>query len=85
MRKTGTVDGTDRYSWVGPLSLYKGCDRAWTIDGTPHYAGENPGVVTDGYCFLPWIASVYDMKMPSSFVQKSTCSKYQYQYVYFMK
>ena len=67
-------DGTDRYSWVGPLSMYKGCDRVWTLDNGLLSAGENPGVFTSGHCYLGWIAEQYNMKMPRDYFVPASCS-----------
>ena len=62
-------DGTrrERYSWQGPLSMYKGCDGAWILNGTRvNYGGQNPGVFTDGACYLPWIAEQYGLEVDPS-------------------
>ena len=72
-------DGIDRYSWIGPLSFYSGCDRAWIfyrpITGINSVleAGENPGVFTDGACYLDWIADQYEMRMPKDYVKDASC------------
>ena len=75
VRKIGVTDnGTDRYSWVGPLSMYKGCDRVWTIDNKFNLAGENPGVFTSGICYLGWIAEQYNMKTTSDYIVPASCN-----------
>jgi len=78
MRKFGeTSGGLEQVSWVGPLSMHKGCHRTLFPAGQPvtdyslNLAGENVGVITDGYCFLPWIAEQYGLQMPTSFNEKS--------------
>ena len=56
-----------QYAWVGPLSFYRGCDRAKAMnldDVFKHlspFNGENPGVFTNGLCYLKWIAEQYGM------------------------
>jgi len=67
-------DETERYSWVGPLSMSKGCDLALITDNTITYAAENPGVFTNAICYLDWIANQYGLRMPANFKKPSTCS-----------
>jgi len=74
-------DNTERYSWIGPLSFYRGCDRAWVFRIKPfdQYktlildAGENPGVFTDGSCYLGWIADQYKMRLPKEYRGSTSC------------
>ena len=47
------------YSWEGALSTYRGC----TIENPERFAGENPGVFTEGSCFLEWIADSYGLQL----------------------
>ena len=74
-------NGITRYSWVGPLSFYSGCDRAWifyrpaTQKFTVLEAGESPGVFTNGACFLDWIAEEYGMRTPYNYVKDPSCFK----------
>ena len=71
-------NSADRYSWVGPLSFYKGCDKVWDlskIGDELNYAGENPGVITSGHCYLDWIAEQYNMKPPVGYVKLGLCSE----------
>lgn len=50
------------YSWEGALSFYRGCDQP-RLDGIRISFGENPGVFTEGSCYLPWIAESYGMQL----------------------
>ena len=65
----GWLGGPRRFSWVGSLSMYKGCDQATTVDISDSgsireaMAGENPGIFTQATCFLPWIAKEYGMEL----------------------
>merc|ERR1711971_1172176 len=69
-----------QYSFVGPLSMSKGCDR--TIELSPNgatipefvYRGENPVVATDATCFMSWIAKEYGLKLPRDYAVKESCS-----------
>merc|ERR1711892_1579642 len=74
LRKFDTIDGTDRYSWIGPLSMSKGCDITWTYQKSIIFASQNPNVFTDGYCYLDWIAKQYGMEMPPDYVKPAYCS-----------
>ena len=62
-----------QYAFTGPLSMSKSCDGIWIMDKQISYSAENPGVFTDAYCYLPWIAAMYGMKMPPNYPQKSSC------------
>ena len=105
-----------QYSFVGPLSMQKGCDRAFhmytkvisSAKNTPrnngvgyqtnklsyrgsytiykicffmdnlqnqYISGENPLVVTDARCFMPWIASQYNMKLEKDYKPRDNCQK----------
>ena len=68
---------SDKYAFTGPLSMSKSCDKIWIMDKQISYSAENPGVFTDAYCYLPWIASAYGMKLPSDYQVKSSCSQTQ--------
>ena len=63
----GWLGGPQRFSWVGSLSMYNGCDQATTVDISGSIreamAGENPGVFTQATCYLPWIAKEYEMEL----------------------
>ena len=74
VRSNGTGrDATDRFSYVGPMSLYKGCDRVNRgVNGLLSYSGENVGIVTDAYCFLEWIGEQYNLSVPN-YVSKPSC------------
>jgi hypothetical protein len=46
------------------LSLYKGCDQAHIFEQNKvSYGAENPGVFTDGACYLTWVAEQYGLKV----------------------
>ena len=62
-----------RFSYLGPLSMYKGCDRFRTIENTIYYGAENPGVFTDVECYLDWIAEQYNLKPPEGYIKKASC------------
>ena len=97
-----------QYSFVGPLSMQKGCDNAFhmytkKLSGTKnngigyvsnklsyrgeadflflgisykiYVSGENPLVVTDARCFMPWIASQYNMKLEKEYEERDNCKK----------
>ena len=73
VRSNGTGrDATDRFSYVGPMSLYKGCDRVNRYEEKFSYSGENVGIVTDAYCFLEWIGEQYNLSVPN-YVSKPSC------------
>lgn len=65
----GWLGGPQRFSWVGSLSMYNGCDQTTTVDISGSIreamAGENPGVFTQAACYLPWIAKEYGMELGS--------------------
>ena len=71
--------GDGSYAWLGPLSFYRGCDRAISLSieqidlqiSSAH--GENPGVFSSGLCYLPWIARQFGLKSRHS--ESSECSK----------
>jgi hypothetical protein len=75
VRQFATVDGTDRYAFTGPLSMSKSCDKAYIVDNQVTYNAENPGIFTDAYCYLPWIASMYELKPPAGYTAKDSCKK----------
>ena len=74
LRKT-TIDGEERYAFAGPLSMSKSCDSIYIFDNQITYSSENPGIFTDAFCYLPWIAAMYGMKLPEGFKMKPSCSK----------
>jgi len=62
------------YSWEGALSSYRGCSNDvidvisnQTIGAVLNSNAENPGVFTEGSCFLPWIAASYGMKLAKGY------------------
>ena len=74
MRKT-TIDGEERYSFAGPLSMTKSCDLAYIFDNQISYNSANPGIFTDAHCYLPWIAASYGMKLPEGYTYKASCGE----------
>ena len=63
---SGLVMGLGRqaYSWVGTLSFTRGCNRALSGPARSQngvFSGENPGVFSEGLCYLPWIARQYGL------------------------
>ena len=55
--------------------MSKGCDQISIYDNQITYSAENPGVFTDAYCYLPWIAAEYGMSLPAGFTSKDSCSR----------
>ena len=80
MKSSGSKQTTNgRYAWQGSLSLYKGCDGALAItelkklkkETKVSYGGRNPGVFTDGACYIPWIAEQYGLQLDPAFTEDS--------------
>ena len=65
----------NQYAYTGPLSMSKSCDQIWILDKAIQYTSENPGVFTDAYCYLPWIAAMYGMKLSKNHTNKESCGK----------
>ena len=74
LRKT-TIDGEERFSFAGPLSMTKSCDSVFIFDNQISYSSANPGIFTDAHCYLPWIAAAYGMKLPEGFTYKTSCGE----------
>lgn len=70
-----SVDGEERYAFTGPLSMSKSCDSIYIFDNQISYSSSNPGIFTDAYCYLPWIASMYGMKPPKDYTDKASCTE----------
>ena len=77
-----TLRDTYQYSFAGPLSMSKGCDKAFepdTIDENDPdpefiYRGSNVAVATDASCFMDWIAEEYNMKLEYEYdKEKKSC------------
>ena len=64
-----------KYAFTGPLSMTKSCDSAYIFDNQISYSSGNPGIFTDAYCYLPWIAKTYGMTMPEGFSKKPSCGR----------
>ena len=64
-----------QYAFTGPLSMSKSCDGVWIVDKEISYSAENPGIFTDAYCYLPWIAAAYGMQMPHNHQIKPSCGR----------
>jgi len=66
------------YSWEGPLSFYRGCQNEFLSfgqsvqTGLAFYVGENPGVFTEGACYLKWIADQYGLTLAKGYNTKCT-------------
>ena len=65
----------NQHAYTGPLSMSKSCDQIWILDRAIQYGSENPGVFTDAYCYLPWIAAMYGMKLSENYTSKASCGK----------
>ena len=72
----GKDQASIRYSWAGPLSLSKGSDYPILVNSTFKvlYNG-NPSVFTDARCYLDWIASQYNLTLPSDFSAPTSCNQ----------
>ena len=55
--------------------MSKSCDSVYIFDNEISYSSANPGVFTDAYCYLPWIAASYGMKLPDSYSTKDSCGQ----------
>jgi hypothetical protein len=65
-----------RYSWAGPLSLSKGSDYPILVnDSFKVLYNSNPSVFTDARCYLDWIASQYNLTLPSGFSAPTSCNQ----------
>ena len=69
------MEGEERFAFTGPLSMSKSCDSIYIFDNQISYSSSNPGIFTDAYCYLPWIASVFGMKPPKDHADKASCSE----------
>ena len=65
----------DRYAFTGPLSMTKSCDSVYIFDNQISYSSANPGIFTDAYCYLPWIAATYGMKLAKGYTSKPSCGE----------
>ena len=70
-----TSSQEEQYAFTGPLSMSKSCDQILIVDNKITYSSENPGVFTDAYCYLPWIAAMYGMKLPESYIPNASCGR----------
>merc|ERR1719400_580133 len=64
-----------QYAYTGPLSMSKSCDDITIMDDKISYGAENPGIFTDAYCYLPWIASEYGMRLPDGYKRPPSCDQ----------
>ena len=64
-----------QHAFTGPLSMSKSCDQIQIYENAIQYSSENPGVFTDAYCYLPWIAAMYGMKLPEYYTSKESCGQ----------
>ena len=77
----GTSSPVYQYSFVGPLTMSKGCDEALELrnDDTKLrdfiYRGSNPAVVTDATCYMDWIAEQYNLRLDYDYERKASCSQ----------
>ena len=69
------INGTERYAFTGPLSMTKSCDSVYIFDNQISYSSANPGIFTDAYCYLPWIAAIYGMRLPEGYTSKPSCGE----------
>jgi len=77
--RTDETDYEDQYSWIGPLTLSKGCDKAIDLLTNDQvfkvflYSGENAAVVTDATCYMKWIADQYGLRLTQEYQKKQSC------------
>ena len=64
-----------QYAYTGPLSMSKSCDNIIIYDNKITYGSENPGIFTDAYCYLAWIAAMYRMVLPDGYTSYSSCGQ----------
>ena len=75
--------GLEEYhrEWGGEIRLRrppvhdKSFDSVYIFDNLISYSSGNPGVFTDAYCYLPWIAAMYGLKMPEDYKRKPSCGE----------
>ena len=74
MRKiTAPNVAKEQFAFTGPLSMHKSCDKIAIFDNKITYSSENPGIFTDAYCYLQWLAEEYGLKLPDEHVWKVSC------------
>ena len=64
-----------QYAYTGPLSMSKSCDNIIIYDNKITYGSGNPGIFTDAYCYLAWIAAMYRMVLPDGYTSYSSCGQ----------
>ena len=57
--------------------MSKSCDNLILLDEKISYGAENPGIFTDAYCYLPWIAETYGMSLADGYTRPSSCDQPQ--------
>jgi len=68
-----------QYSFVGPLSMSKGCDLTFDINridqNVPEfvYRGKNPLIATDAACYMNWVAAEYGLELENQYETKDSC------------
>ena len=55
--------------------MTKSCDSVFIFDNQISYSSANPDIFIDAYCYLPWIAASYGMKLPEGYTSKTSCGK----------
>ena len=73
--KEETKKENTQYAYTGPLSMSKSCDNLLILDEKISYGADNPGIFTDAYCYLPWIASEYGMRLPAGYKRPPSCDQ----------
>ena len=74
-RFTTEEQEVEQFAFTGPLSMSKSCDNILIYDNKITYGSENPGIFTDAYCYLPWIAASYGMKLPDGYTSSPSCAQ----------
>ena len=65
----------EAYAFTGPLSKSKLCDNILIHDNKITYGSDNPGIFTDAYCYLAWIAALYGMKLADGYTRSPSCTQ----------
>ena len=74
-RFTPDQKAIQQYAFTGPLSMSKSCDNILIYDNKITYGSENPGIFTDAFCYLAWIAASYGMRLGEGYTNSPSCSQ----------
>ena len=74
-RFTPDEEEVEQFAFTGPLSMSKSCDNILIVDNKITYGSENPGIFTDAYCYMAWIAASYGMRLADGYTSSPSCSE----------